>query len=161
MVLFEDMREKRRAWTRTIEKAKSLHWRRFLDEAGEGKLWKAATYLKPRESWGCIPALKLGEREVTDNQEKAKAFMDSFFPIMTPAQEETLAQPLAELPWQSISEIEVYRSLKSAKGSHRTRRRRSPDVNMETPVETSRKPHHSDLRDINRAGISPYTMENC
>jgi ribonuclease HI len=117
MVLFEDMREKRRAWTRTIEKAKTLHWRRFLDEAGEGKLWKAATYLKPRESWGCIPALKIGEREVTDNQEKAKAFMDSFFPIMAPAQEETLAQPLAELPWQSISEIEVYRSLKSAKGS--------------------------------------------
>jgi hypothetical protein len=38
MALFEDMRLKRRAWTRTIEKAKTSHSRQFLDEAGEGKL---------------------------------------------------------------------------------------------------------------------------
>jgi hypothetical protein len=56
--LFEDMRQKRRAWTQTIEKAKTSHWRQFLDEAGEGKLWKSATYMRPRDSWGCIPALK-------------------------------------------------------------------------------------------------------
>ncbi|KAJ5171185.1 reverse transcriptase [Penicillium coprophilum] len=31
-------------------KAKSSHWKQFLDEAGEGKLWKAATYMKPRET---------------------------------------------------------------------------------------------------------------
>ena len=67
MALFEDMRQKRRTWTRTIEKAKTSHWKQFLDEAGEGKLWKAATYMKPRDSWGCIPALKVGDREVTDN----------------------------------------------------------------------------------------------
>lgn len=117
MALFEDMRQKRRAWTRTIEKAKTSHWKQFLDKAGEGKLWKAATYIRPRESWGCIPALKVGDREVTENQEKAQAFMDSFFPTMAPAQREHLAQPPAELPWQPISEAEVYRSLKAAKAS--------------------------------------------
>ncbi|KAJ5675489.1 reverse transcriptase [Penicillium macrosclerotiorum] len=55
--VFQAMQKKRRAWTRTIEKATASHWRQFLDEAGEGKLWKAATYMKPRETWGCIPAL--------------------------------------------------------------------------------------------------------
>lgn len=34
--LFQEMQRKRRAWTRTIEKAKSSHWKQFLDEAGEG-----------------------------------------------------------------------------------------------------------------------------
>ncbi|KAJ5152552.1 hypothetical protein N7492_009832 [Penicillium capsulatum] len=117
MALLENMRQKRRAWTRTIEKAKTSHWKQFLDEAGEGKLWKAATYMRPRDSWGCIPALKLGDREVTENQEKAQAFMDSFFPTMAPAQREPLAQPPTELPWQPLSEAEVFRSLKAAKTS--------------------------------------------
>jgi ribonuclease HI len=116
MALFEDMRQKRRTWTQTIEKAKTSHWRQFLDEAGEGKLWKAATYMKPRDSWACIPALKVGSREVIDNQEKAQTFMDSFFPHMAPA-EEPPTEPPAELPWQPISVTEVYRSLQSAKGS--------------------------------------------
>lgn len=66
--LFREMQEKRRAWTRAIEKAKASHWRQFLDEAGEGKLWKAATYMKPREAWGCIPALKVGTSEFTGNE---------------------------------------------------------------------------------------------
>ena len=54
---FHAMQQKRRAWTRTIEKAKALHWKQFLDEAGEGKLWKAATYMKPRDTWDCVPVL--------------------------------------------------------------------------------------------------------
>ena len=115
--LFEEMFQKRRTWTRTIKKAKKSHWRQFLDEAGEGKLWKAATYMKPRDSWGCIPALKVGDREATDNQEKAQAFMDSFFPPMAPAEGESPTETPSELPWQPISVTEVYRSLRSAKGS--------------------------------------------
>jgi ribonuclease HI len=111
------MRQKRRIWTRTIEKAKTTHWRQFLDEAGEGKLWKAATYMKPRDSWGCIPTLKVANREVTDNQEKAQTFMDSFFPPMAPAEGEPTTEASVELPWQPISVTEVYRSLRSAKGS--------------------------------------------
>ncbi|KAJ5513135.1 hypothetical protein N7463_002687 [Penicillium fimorum] len=117
MAMFEDMRQSRRAWTRTIEKAKTSHWKQFLDEAGEGKLWKAATYMKPRDSWGCIPALKVGDRELVDNAEKAQAFMGSFFPSMAPAQEEAPPHAPTEIRWHPISEVEVYRSLKAAKGT--------------------------------------------
>ncbi|KAI3093180.1 hypothetical protein CBS147333_10127 [Penicillium roqueforti] len=117
MAMFEDMRQSRRAWTRTIEKAKTSHWKQFLDEAGEGKLWKAATYMKPRDSWGCIPALKVGDRELVDNAEKAQAFMGSFFPSMAPAQEEAPPHTPTEIRWHPISEVEVYRSLKAAKGT--------------------------------------------
>lgn len=78
---FQAMRQKRRAWTRTIEKTKTSHWRRFLDETGEGKLWKAATYMKPRETWGCTPTLRAGSEEITQNEDKAKAFLDAFFPV--------------------------------------------------------------------------------
>lgn len=117
MALFEDMRQARRAWTRTIEKAKMSHWKQFLDEAGEGKLWRAATYMKPRESWSCIPTLHVGDRDVTGNQEKAQAFMDTFFPSMAPAREEQLTGPPTEIRWQPISQLEIYRSLKAAKPS--------------------------------------------
>jgi hypothetical protein len=150
MALFEDMRQKRRTWTRTIEKAKNSHWKQFLDEAGEGKLWKAATYMKPRDSWGCIPALKGDDREVTDNQEKAQAFMDSFFPPTAPAEEESSMETPAELPWQPISKIS--KRVVSSRG------RQSPDADLETSVETSGIPHHQDLRIIDRARIPPPKM---
>ena len=117
MSLFEDMRQKRMEWTRTIEKAKTSHWKAFLDEAGEGNLWRAATYMKPRDSWGCTPTLRVGDRELADNEDKAQAFMDSFFPPMAPAEDETLTNAPSELPWQPITELEVFRSLKSAKSS--------------------------------------------
>ena len=117
MAMFEDMRQSRRAWTRTIEKAKISHWKQFLDEAGEGKLWKAATYMKPRDSWGCIPPLKVGDGELVNNAEKAQALMDSFFPSMTPAQEEGPAHAPTEIRWHPISKIEIYRSLRAAKGT--------------------------------------------
>jgi hypothetical protein len=74
MDAFLDMQRKRRAWTRKIDKAKASHWKQFLDEAGEGKLWKAATYMKPREVWGCIPALQAEATQLTDNEDKARAF---------------------------------------------------------------------------------------
>ena len=113
MFFFEDMRQKRREWARTIEKAKNSHWKTFLNEAGEVNLWKA--YMKPRDSWDCTPALKVGNREVADNKEKAQAFMDSFFPPMALAEDETLKNAPSELSWEPISEVEIYRSLKAAK----------------------------------------------
>jgi hypothetical protein len=54
-----------------IEKAKTLHWKIFLNEVGEGNLWKAATYMKLWDLWGCTPALKVGDRELANNKEKA------------------------------------------------------------------------------------------
>jgi hypothetical protein len=32
-------------------------------------------YMKPRDSWGCLPALKVGDKELVDNAEKAQEFM--------------------------------------------------------------------------------------
>lgn len=79
-------------------------------------MWKAATYMEPRDSWGCITALptfKVGERELADNQ----AFMDSFFPPMAPAQEELLTNAPVEIQWHPISELKTYRSLKATRSS--------------------------------------------
>ena len=73
--------------------------------------------MKPRDSWGCISTLKVGDREVADKREKAQAFMDSFFPTMAPPQEDSLAPAPSEIPWQPISKLEIYRSLKAAKSS--------------------------------------------
>jgi ribonuclease HI len=117
MTLFQEMQEKRRTWTRTIEKVKASHWKQFLDEAGEGKLWKAATYMKPREAWGCVPALRVGTNEVTENEEKAQAFLSAFFPQMDEPCGDPLPPGPIELPWEPITELEIQRSLKAAKGS--------------------------------------------
>jgi ribonuclease HI len=111
------MQHKRRIWTRTIEKAKASHWKQFLDKAGEGKLWKAATYMKPRESWGCVPALQTGTEEHTENEDKARVFLDAFFPAMNTPDPTYLTTSRLELPWQPITELEIQRSLNAAKGS--------------------------------------------
>jgi hypothetical protein len=61
--------------------------------------------------------LKVNDHEVTENEEKAQAFLDSFFPeINTPAAEMSTAATV-ELPWQPITELEVQRSLQTAKGA--------------------------------------------
>jgi hypothetical protein len=73
--------------------------------------------MKPRETWGCIPALRVGANEHTGNEEKAKAFLDTFFPEMDePCESPSIQAPL-ELPWQPITEQEIHRSLTAAKGS--------------------------------------------
>ncbi|THC91179.1 hypothetical protein EYZ11_009368 [Aspergillus tanneri] len=108
------MQQKRRAWTRVIEKTKASQ---FLDEAGEGKLWKVATYMKPRETWGCIPALRVGSEELVQYEDKAKAFLDTFFPATNTPDPSPPALPQAELPWHPITELEIERSLKAAQGA--------------------------------------------
>lgn len=115
--LFREMQHKRRLWTRTIEKAKAAHWKQFLDEAGEGKLWKAATYMKPQEAWGCVPALHVDSEELIENEEKAQAFLGAFFPQMNEPDEDWHTRTPPELPWYTITELEIQRSLKAAKGS--------------------------------------------
>eukprot|EP00136_Aspergillus_niger_P005212 XP_001395701.2 reverse transcriptase [Aspergillus niger CBS 513.88] len=116
-ILFEEMRQKRREWTRAIEKAKGRHWKEFLDKAGEGHLWKAATYTRPRDTYMSIPTLRVGTEEVTDNQGKAEAFLQAFFPMMAEPEPEELVNPAEELPWEPITEQEIYRSLRVAKGT--------------------------------------------
>ena len=105
--LFHNMQRKRRIWTRTIEKAKSNHWKEFLDKAGEGHLWKAVLYIKPRETYGCIPLLNDGTDEVVDNECKAKIFMDAFFPKMVGPETTEHPEPNEEIQWDPITKEEV------------------------------------------------------
>lgn len=115
--LFKNMQRKRRAWTRTIEKAQSTHWIEFLDRAGEGLLWKAASYMTSRDSYAITPPLAVGNEEVSDNSAKAKAFLDAFFPKMAIPGEELLAPQKEEIPWEPITEHEIYQALKATKGT--------------------------------------------
>ena len=47
--LFQDIQQKRRTWTRTIEKVKTSRWERFLGEAGEGRLLKGKIRAKKKK----------------------------------------------------------------------------------------------------------------
>lgn len=75
--------------------------------------------MHPRDDYTSIPALTVGTEEVVDNKEKAKAFLNSFFPKMADAEEETehSASPPEEIQWEPITELEIYRSIKAAKGT--------------------------------------------
>jgi ribonuclease HI len=115
--LLRDMRWKRRMWTRTIEKAKSTHWREFLDKASERVLWKAASYIGPRDSYGNVPALKTDSGEVSDNLDKARVFREAFFPQMIVPSEETSTRRREEIPWEPITELEVQKALRAAKAT--------------------------------------------
>jgi len=115
--LFEEMRRKRREWTRSIEKAKSVHWKEFLDKADEGHLWKTASYMSPRNDYANIPTLEVDSEEFTDNHDKARIFLESFFPKMADPSEETLPQQRGEISWEPINEREISKALKAAKGT--------------------------------------------
>ncbi|EED11824.1 reverse transcriptase, putative [Talaromyces stipitatus ATCC 10500] len=115
--LFNDMRHKRREWTRTIEKVKAAHWKEFLDKAQEGHLWKAATYMRPRDPYTNIPPLKVGSEEITENDAKARVLLETFFPKMADPEIEDPVPPSEGIPWYPITELEVHRSLKAAKGT--------------------------------------------
>jgi hypothetical protein len=73
--------------------------------------------MKPREAWGGVPALRVGTNILSENEEKAQAFLDAFFPQMDEPHGESLTSAPLELPWQPITELEIERSLKAAKSS--------------------------------------------
>ena len=110
------MRQKQQEWTQTVEKVKATHWKEFLDKAQEGHLWKTATYMRPQDPYTNIPTLKVGSEEVTKNQDKAKAFLEAFFPKTADAEEEIIMPHQEEIKWEPISEIKIHQSLKAAKG---------------------------------------------
>lgn len=53
--------------------------------------------MKPREAWGCTPAMHVGAKELTENKEKAQAFLETFFPEM----DEPHKGQLTQAPWNS------------------------------------------------------------
>jgi hypothetical protein len=109
------MHKKRRTWTRTIEKAKTAHWKEFLDSAGEGHLWKAISYTRARESYASIPPLRRETEEITDHTEKAKLLMETFFPNMAQPEDVAHTEKREEIPWVRLTEEEVHRALQAAK----------------------------------------------
>ncbi|EED11833.1 polymerase, putative [Talaromyces stipitatus ATCC 10500] len=115
--LFNDMRQKRREWTRTIEKLSVFVGRERFYKKGPKRatLWKAAIYMRPRDSYTNIPPLKVGSEEVTENNAKARVFLEIFFPKMADPEKEDLVLPLEKIPWHPITELEVYWSLKATK----------------------------------------------
>lgn len=72
-------------------------------------------YTKPRDSWGFVHALKVGDHKFVDSVVKSQVFMGLCFPPMASAQEEAPAHAPPEILRHLIPEIEIYRSLKAAK----------------------------------------------
>ena len=103
----DNMQRERRAWTRNIEIAKKKHWKEFLDQASSGyTLWKAAKYAKPTDNHATIPPLKVAHTEYTTNEDKARVFLESFFPqrdLETTQRIQGRSNP-QELPWKPITE---------------------------------------------------------
>lgn len=73
--------------------------------------------MRPRNPYSNNPTLKVGSEDVNDSQDKAKAFLETFFPKAADAEEETIPPCQDEIKWEPISELEIYRSLKAAKGT--------------------------------------------
>lgn len=118
MVLFHEMRRLRRKWTRSIEIAKAKHWKGFLDQAGKGQLWKAASYAGSRASQTGVQTPQVGDREYSENDEKAPMLMDTVFPAVTEPRTsgDTNGRP-RRIRWQPLTEGEIYRSNKAAKAN--------------------------------------------
>jgi hypothetical protein len=53
--------------------------------------------MKPRETLGCVPALRAGTNELTKNKDKVQAFLDAFFPSMDEPYEEAPTSIFIEL----------------------------------------------------------------
>src|SRR5579875_1994814 len=71
------MKSRRKEWAKAIERAKSQHWKDFLDRAAEGNLlWKAAKYAEPGTEYANIPPLRAGEQQATESEDKAKLLME-------------------------------------------------------------------------------------
>ncbi|KAJ9482792.1 hypothetical protein VN97_g10631 [Penicillium thymicola] len=73
--------------------------------------------MKPREAWGCIPVLQVGSEELTENKDKAQAFLEALCPAMSTPDPSPPAASETEFPWHPITELEIGRSLKTAKGT--------------------------------------------
>lgn len=61
--------------------------------------------------------MHVGANELTENKEKAQAFLETFFPEMDEPHEGQSTQTPLELPWQPVTELEIQQSLRATKGS--------------------------------------------
>ena len=114
MGLFSEMRTKRREWTRLVEKVKNAHWKDFLDQANSRTVWKTTPYIETRDKHANIPPLRTDDTELTENHDKARLLMETFFPPMATPSPEAIVPP-EEIPWKPITENEIIKALKAAK----------------------------------------------
>jgi hypothetical protein len=105
---FRAMQESKRQWTKAIEKAKSNHWKEFLDRAQKGNLlWKAARYTKPGSPYSNIPPLRTGQNEIRDENDKATLLLNTFFPPSNPPTPPDKESQPTPIPWHPITESEI------------------------------------------------------
>jgi hypothetical protein len=62
------------------------------------------------------PPLVVRQSEFTENKDKARVLMESFFPRPAEPTLETTTEQKEEIPWEPITEAEIERALKEAKG---------------------------------------------
>ena len=84
----------RNAYTAALRKAKSLHWKNWLEKADEKSIWVVGKFSKNPLSDGgraCIPTLSMKDhngqtiKEVLTDEDKAKNFINIFFPSRPPS----------------------------------------------------------------------------
>ncbi|KAJ5288337.1 hypothetical protein N7508_011112 [Penicillium antarcticum] len=98
----------RKQYHRAIRDAKRRHWREFLDNTDN--IWKAARYLQPGSlSMGIVPTLRSGEQTINDDQGKAHALLETFFPPLPNVQDEPPRDRLLPdaLPMETITKHEI------------------------------------------------------
>ena len=112
--LHKAWRIKRRNWTRQLEKVKAADWKDFLDQATSQTVWRATPYMKKNDAFANLPPLRVGDHEVTDNHDKARVLLETFFPPTRQPQPECIVPP-KEIPWEPVTEQEITKTLQRMK----------------------------------------------
>ena len=98
----------RKQYHGAIRDAKRRHWKEFLDNTDN--IWKAARCLQPGDhSMGIVPTLRLSEHTISDDQGKAHALLETFFPPLPNIQNEPPRDRLLPdaLPMEMITRHEI------------------------------------------------------
>jgi hypothetical protein len=98
----------RRQYHQAIRDTKRRHWKEFLNNTDN--IWKAARYLEPGDrAMGTVPTLRANDRTIDEDQGKAQALLETFFPPLPPIRGESVEDgPQTEaLPMEGITPHEI------------------------------------------------------
>jgi hypothetical protein len=70
----------------------------------------------PRNNYANIPPLKIKKREITDNDDKARALFESFFSKIAELVPEPAILTKEKIPWVPVTELKIEKVLRAAKG---------------------------------------------
>jgi hypothetical protein len=148
----------RRQYHRAIRDAKRRYWQDFLNN--NDNIWKAARYLEPGErSIGIIPALRSTDQTFSDDQGKAHALLQGFYPPLPnfldePQEERRRPDPL---PMETIAPHEVEAALSSAESP---RARWTPGSIVAINLADGEMLGLRDLQASLRFGYFPQSLES-